>query len=287
MNIQKHFLNKDQYYESTFPKEFLFLHHTAGNHNPIGTVDMWNTDSRGKVATTYVIGGKSTTNGDSTMDGLIVQAFPESNWAISLFYNPDMYQLNIEKHTISIEICNYGFVTKKNGQYLNYVNRPIPETDIIELAKPFRGYSFWHNYTDKQIESLYHLISKISEDNNIPLNMGMSDIVKACYSDTRTTANTKKLQIVLNGLGYKGLNNQILATDGLFGKNTEFALNLAGGACVAFEFLNTTTKQYSRSLPKNPNILGPEPGLYSHTNVRKDKVDLYPHPKLIEMFKHF
>lgn len=30
-----------------------------------------------------------------------------------------------------------------------------------------------------------------------------------------------------------------------------------------------------------------EPGVYTHNSVRKDKVDIYPHPKMIEMLKSF
>lgn len=35
----------------------------------------------------------------------------------------------------------------------------------------------------------------------------------------------------------------------------------------------------------NPEAFKGTPGLYSHNSVRKDKVDVYPHPKLVEMVK--
>lgn len=51
-------------------------------------------------------------------------------------------------------------------------------------------------------------------------------------------------------------------------------------------------KKYNIPLTYNPDIfdinkraLSGEPGVYTHNCVRYDKVDIYPHPKLIEMLK--
>jgi hypothetical protein len=34
-----------------------------------------------------------------------------------------------------------------------------------------------------------------------------------------------------------------------------------------------------------PRALKGEAGVFTHNSVRKDKVDIYPHPKMIEMLK--
>ena len=44
--------------------EYLFLHHTAGNENPMACVDMWNDDTRGRIATEFVVGGVEPKDGE-------------------------------------------------------------------------------------------------------------------------------------------------------------------------------------------------------------------------------
>ena len=39
MHIREHFLPKDQYVDNVSKKDWVFLHHTAGWHNPYGTID--------------------------------------------------------------------------------------------------------------------------------------------------------------------------------------------------------------------------------------------------------
>ena len=57
--IDKAYLDKDEYvrdYGKIEPLGF-FIHHTAGWDNPYNTINSWNKDKRGRVATQYCIGG--------------------------------------------------------------------------------------------------------------------------------------------------------------------------------------------------------------------------------------
>ena len=51
----------------------------------------------------------------------------------------------------------------KGGKYYNYVGGVVPESEVVKLDKPFRGFLYWHKYTDKQVESVRSLLSKLSD----------------------------------------------------------------------------------------------------------------------------
>jgi hypothetical protein len=119
----------------------------------------------------------------------------------------------MNKETIGIEIDAWGPLKQNGNTYTNAYGKVIDSTINVENLKvPFRGYSIFQEYFDKQIESLKELIQFLSKTHSIPMD---------------------------------GLNK---------------TLN--------FEFCN-----YDK------------PGIYSHSNFRKDKSDVYPCSKLIKMLK--
>lgn len=75
--VNKYFLPKGEYKEGPTQKEYLFLHHTAGWHNPYNTVDAWAKDDRGTIATEFLLGGPSVKGNDDRYDGELVQCMPE------------------------------------------------------------------------------------------------------------------------------------------------------------------------------------------------------------------
>lgn len=161
MNIIKQIMPKAQYVSTKTSKTKIILHHTAGGHNPEWVIDGWEANPE-RVGTHYVIGGKSTSNGDVTFDGKIYQAVPEENFIYHLGTNGAT-----DKISIGIEVCNYGPLVLKNGVYLNYVFKPVPANDVVDLGFVWRGYRYWHKYTDTQLESLKELILDISKRYNI------------------------------------------------------------------------------------------------------------------------
>ena len=174
--IVNYFLPKTQYVINEgkiFPKEYIFLHHTAGWDNPFNTIDFWAGDKLGRVATHFVIGGINIKTNSNKYDGTIVQCIPDNYWAYHLGGTPINGYMH--RHSIGIEICNFGALTYKQGKFYTYVNTIVPENQVIELSNSFRGYKYWHKYTDNQIDSVNYLINKLSKQYNIDINNGLKE----------------------------------------------------------------------------------------------------------------
>lgn len=223
--IDRQYLDKDEYvrdYGKIEPLGF-FIHHTAGWDNPYSTVKNWNNDTRGRVATQYVIGGSNVKGVEAKYDGVVVECFPNNylGWHLGKVGN-----FNISKYSGGVELNNFGYLTKKGDKYYTYVNTEVKPEFVCDLGYKFRGHQYWHAYTEKQIESLRLLI------------LHLRDIYP-------------KMDLV-NGLPK-------LLKEGV-------------DPAEAFEFNSDAyyAKQY---------------GLWSHTNVRKDKFDCFPQPELVEMLK--
>lgn len=278
MDIKKIHLPTDEYYPTKTDKKTIILHHTAGSHRADWTVATWDRDkTKGgkplRVATQYVIGGKSTKDGNRDWDGVIVEALPVEMWAHHLGTKNSNNTL-LNQQSIGIEICNYGPLTKSsNGEYFTYVNSRVPEEDVIDLGKNWRGYRYYQKYTDAQIEAVKFLIEKYSKEYGIDIKKGMVEL----FEKKKKTENmdTLELQKFLNTKGYLGMNGKPLVEDGIDGRNTKYALrnynDAKRGEWGAFEFNKLAND-------------GGE-GIWSHTNFRKDKFDVYPYPPLIEMLK--
>jgi hypothetical protein len=89
----------------------------------------------------------------------------------------------------------------------------VPESQVIKLAKKYKGKQYFHNYTDAQIESVRQLLLLWKERYGIPLKYN-EDIWDIC-----------------------------------------------------------------------PRALNGDKGVFTHNSVRMDKIDIYPHPKMIDMLK--
>jgi len=212
--VNRHFLPHGEYKNGPINAEWLFLHHTAGWHNPYNTIDAWARDSRGAVATEFVLGGPSVKGNDTKYDGEMVQAFPEGNYGWHLGKNGSQ---KMHINSIGIEVCNFGWV--KDGK--TYAGTSVHESQIVTLDKPFRGHSTWHRYSDKQIEALRLWILWIAERDNIDVRAGLPALIKKNGAD-------------------------------------------------AFEF-------------NEDAYYGRVKGMWTHTNTRKDKVDMFPQNELMDM----
>jgi hypothetical protein len=174
-------LHKSQYIKEEIKKTQIVLHHTAGNSSGVGTIKMWDTDDRGRIATCVTISGKGQSK--DTYDGEICQAFSSKYWAYHLGIKPDVFRANalpyksIDPLAIGIEICNWGPLTlKKDGKFYNYVNREVPADQVTELATPYKGHKYYHRYTDAQIESVRQLLVYWNKIYGIPLTYNEKDM---------------------------------------------------------------------------------------------------------------
>lgn len=215
LNIKMVDFPKNQYLQSDYEKVQIYLHHTAGNSSGVKTFRYWAKNAT-RVATCVCVSGKGASEGD----GRIVQGFSSRHWGYHLGLKSQVFKArgikykSLDKISIGIEINNFGYLKKDSeGNFRTYVNSIIPKEDVCELDKPYKGYKYWHNYTDAQIESVRKLLLFWNERYGIPLD----------YNEDVWEVTDRAL---------KG-----------------------------------------------------EKGVFTHNSVRKDKTDIYPHPKLIEMWK--
>ena len=185
VTIDEYLLPDDEYVTDQgiiSDKRYIFLHHTAGNADPFATIDNWANDSRGRIGTQYVIGGIDINTDDDEHDGLIVKCIPNEYFAYHLgghaSHNVDRF---MHKHSIGIEICNFGWLTEKDGDYYTYTGRIIDPEYVDDLGFTFRGYRYWHKYTDEQMRSLKYLIESLSEQYNIDIYNGLKDRLNSSH----------------------------------------------------------------------------------------------------------
>jgi hypothetical protein len=179
---------------------------------------MWDGYDRGRIATCVTISGKGTST--NTFDGEICQAFSSKFWAYHLGIKPDVFRSrgikyqSLDKISIGVEICNWGPLEKVGNKFFNYVDREVPFDQVCELEKPYKGYKYYHAYTDAQIESVRQLL------------LYWKDVYKI-------------------DLTYREQDMWQVSDRALKGEN----------------------------------------GVYTHNSYRKDKTDISPQPKMIEMLK--
>lgn len=154
-------LSENQFVKEETPKKQIVLHHTAGNASGVGTISMWDTDDRGRIATCVTISGPGA---KGTYDGEICQAFSSKYWAYHLGIKPEVFKAykvsyqRLDKIAIGVEICNWGPISFRDGKYYNYVNREVPADQVTKLDKPYKGHLFYHKYSDAQIQSVKDLL---------------------------------------------------------------------------------------------------------------------------------
>ena len=213
LKIIKHYMPEDSYFKGPVKKQWLFLHHTAGWENPYQVADMWARDNRGNVATEFILGGKSIKDGSSKFDGELIQCFPEGGYG----WHTGTGNSVMHRNSVGIEVCCMGQIV--DGK--TYVGTKADPSQIVKLAKPFRGFQYWHRYSDLQINTLRNWILFMANKYNIDPRIGLVEWVKAKGAD-------------------------------------------------GFDVLDFAKADKT-------------PGMYSHTNVMKGKVDMFPQQELIDM----
>ena len=214
--IQKYYLSPKEYIKGPIKNEYIFLHHTAGNNNPFACVDMWNKDDRGAIGTEFVLGGKNHHNGDAKYDGKMIQAFPTGSqgWHLGLTKSGWM-----NRHSVGLEICSMGQLTKDYKTYVGTIAHP---DEVTTLKESFKGFLYWHSYSEKQIKETEKWIKFVAERDSIDVRFGLKQLIQK------------------------------------------------HGPTKAFDYHEDAA-------------IGKIKGLLTHTNVRKDKFDCYPHPDLVDM----
>ena len=162
--------------------QWIFIHHTAGRNNPKKTINHWANDQRGRVGTHYVIGGLSSTlntseltEDDSEWDGKILQAIADEYWAYHL---GSVKSSKMHRGSISIELCSAGYLTQKNNKFYTWFGTEVHESQVCRLEHAYKGYQYYHKYSDAQIKSLEALLFLLSDKHGIDLKSGITSMLK-------------------------------------------------------------------------------------------------------------
>jgi len=159
-------LPSSQFIKQITDKKQIFIHFTAGNPSAKNTIRYWGSNES-KVATAFVIDGDT---------GEIFQAFHPDYWGWHLGIKGTKGKL--DKQSIGIEICAFGPLKKKNDKYYAWPsnwNKEIPEKEVYKLEKKFRGYNYFHAYTEKQLESLEKLLRFLINKYNITVQANFDE----------------------------------------------------------------------------------------------------------------
>lgn len=192
MKYTEYHMPKWQYLDGKILKTWAFLHHTAGWESPKQTIDGWALDARGTVATEFVLGGLSSKNGNNINDGLMMQAFPSGGYAWHL----TLGNTQMHRESIGLEVCNFGPLTKGgyykwNAQtkknvwialqaetFYTYVGTPVIASQVVELEKAFRGFKYFHKYSDLQIEGMRQFLWHSVEHECVDIRKGLPELIK-------------------------------------------------------------------------------------------------------------
>ena len=82
----------------------------------------------------------------------------------------------MERQSVGIEIVSAGQLYKETNGFYFYPLYPnknpkqlIPTSDVWELKTAWRGYNYYHKYTDNQISSVVNLIKYLVKMFKIPI----------------------------------------------------------------------------------------------------------------------
>lgn len=215
-----YFLEDDEYYKDIHEKDTVWIHHTAGGGNAYFVTQSWEHDKKRngdslKVGTAFIIARKSRSRNPefNCEEGELFRAFDEKYWCHHLGLS-HKNNVDLNARSIGIEICSYGQLTlNKKGNFTTIYGNVIDPDEVYDHGKEFRGYRYWHKYSDEQLETLRKLLIELREK----FGLKYQDSFDASWSDY------------------------------------------------------------------NPNLFNPTPGIWTHTNVRKDKFDCFPQPELLEI----
>jgi len=169
--IHRYYLPKGEYIDGPVKNDYICLHHTASGPNPYKVIDYWGRDTRGRIATEFVLGGRDCATGNDEHDGVMVQCFPTGGQAWHLGRSGSGY---MNRHTVGLEICSMGYLKDQKA----YTGRRVADSQVALLDQPFRGYKTYHRYSEKQIQETKKWILFVAERDNIDPRVGLVQWIK-------------------------------------------------------------------------------------------------------------
>lgn len=163
----------DQYYQEPTDKNQIVIHHTVSGPGARGDISWWLQNSD-RIATHFII----------ERDGNIVQCFNSKYWAHHLGVKNDVFKsvglapinTTLNKKSISIELDSWGGILHDKAAAF--------QGALIDYGHTLRGYRYYEEYTESQIESLRQILVFFGKKFSIPLtyNPDMWDVSKNALS---------------------------------------------------------------------------------------------------------
>lgn len=166
-------LPTDQYYNEDTNKLQIYIHHTAGSPSPYNALEWWKSTPE-RVATAFIICGTPMSPTSKWYDGEILQCYGSSKWAHHLGLKTSHLlpggksNLELNKCSIGIEICNWGGLTRTSNGYVTYSGAQILETNVEFYTTAYKGFQYYQKYTKAQLESLHELLIFLCQKWKIP-----------------------------------------------------------------------------------------------------------------------
>lgn len=152
--------------------KYLIIHYTAGSSFQ-SSVD-WLMNKNASASAHIVIG----------RDGKIAQlgAFNKKLWHAGISRWANLIGMN--NYSIGIELDNSGRLKKVGNNWVDVAGRKVPETDIVFAKHKHEDTeSAWHNFPEKQLDSLKMISSVIVKHYNLIDILGHEDIAPFRKSD--------------------------------------------------------------------------------------------------------
>lgn len=152
IDVEKYKLPEDNYHKEVYHKTQIVIGHNA--RKDMRHFDGWLRRNGGKY--------KKTSTFTIDKEGGVYQHFDPK-------YYSDFIGIDEDKSNISITLVNVGWlkfdpINKLYTDWLGHVYSK--KTKVIE--RTWRGYDFWYQYSDKQMESLKKLVSFLCDKFEIP-----------------------------------------------------------------------------------------------------------------------
>ncbi|MEA3505498.1 MAG: N-acetylmuramoyl-L-alanine amidase [Bacteroidota bacterium] len=117
-------------------------------------------------------------------DGAITQLVPFNIKAWHAGKSHHHNRVGMNSYSIGIEIDNPGRLTKAGNKYISWFGREYPENRTIEAKHANEDFlSFWHTYSEEQINSVFELCEVLSKQYNIKYIVGHDEISPGRKSD--------------------------------------------------------------------------------------------------------
>lgn len=147
-----HHLDSEQYIKQIFDKDKIFIHYRLSGPDTKSVIKYRGENATG-IPTAFIISGRG------VEDGKIYETHNPNYWSYHLGIKGSKGVL--DKHSIGIELCSWGRLSKRGDVYFNVYGAEVSSEDVYCLKDSCGDEIFYHTYTDRQMESLESLLAWI------------------------------------------------------------------------------------------------------------------------------